>query len=126
VIFFSCAGPAEICAPLRTALAEAVAKAGLTSVRRPERADLEVDADVSVLQEKVSRQFGTTFSVRTFSIELSAEKMKTSEIVPMPAVDTFSFDAQFGSQRARDRARLVAQQIVDGVKAFAADGASPR
>jgi serine/threonine protein kinase len=119
-VYFHCLGVAEICAPLRTAMDEALEKAGLPSVRRVNGADVDVAARVDVVQQKVDRQFGTTFAVRTYSIELDGETTKTGEAVSMPGVENLSFDQQFGSERANERARVVAAGVVDRVKAFAA------
>jgi hypothetical protein len=119
-VFFHCAGAPEVCAPLRSQVDEALEKAGLASVRSAARADVDVAARVEGTQEKVSQQFGTTFAVRTYSIEVTAEATKTSEAVSMPASTTLSFDPQFGSERAVEKARLVAGDIADKLKAFAA------
>jgi hypothetical protein len=117
-VFFHCNGAPDICSPLRTAVDEALEKAGLSSVRNAGRADIDVAADVQVVQERLTQQFGTTFAVRNYSIDVSGETTKTSETVSMPGPSTVSFDAQFGSQRAVEKSRAVASDIVDKVKAF--------
>src|SRR5207302_6587506 len=83
-VFFHCAGAPEVCSALRGQVDEALEKAGLSSVRSAARADVDVAARVEGLQEKVSEQFKTTFDVRTYSIEVTAETTKTSEGVSMP------------------------------------------
>jgi len=117
-VFFKCAGANEICAPLGAAVDEALDKAGLASVRNAARADIHVGATVEGMQEKVGQQFNTTFAVRTYSIQVTGEA-RTSEAVPMPPPTTVSFDPQFGSERAAEKARVVAGDIVDRVRAFA-------
>ena len=72
------------------------------------------------MQEKVSRDFGTTFAVRSYSIEISAEARRTSEAVSMPASTTLSFDPTYGSERLTEKARLVSAEIAEKVRAFAA------
>jgi hypothetical protein len=99
---------------------EALDSAGLSAVRQPPRADIEVAATVEGVQETVSRQFQTTFAVRTYSIDVIGETTRTGEAVPMPPPSNLSFDPQFGAARVQERARLVAADIVDRVKAFAA------
>ena len=89
-------------------------------MRRPGGADIDVEAQVDVLQQNVDRQFGTTFAVRTYSIVLNGETTKTNEVVSMPGVDNLSFDQRVGSERANERARLVAAGVVERVKEFAA------
>jgi serine/threonine-protein kinase len=118
-VFFRCSGAPEICGPLRAAVGEALEAGGLPAVRLPARADVGVAAEVEGLQQTVSQQFQTTFAVRTYSIEVSAETTRTDEAVPMPPPSNLSFDPQFGSARVTERARLVAADIVERVKAFA-------
>lgn len=119
-VYFRCAGPTEVCAPMRSAVDEALGGAGLTSVRRANAADVDVSAQVEVLQQNVDRQFGTVFAVRTYSIALSGETTKSGEVVSMPSVDNLSFDQRLGGERANERARVVAAGVVERVKAFAA------
>jgi hypothetical protein len=118
-VFFRCSGAPEICGPLRAAVGEALEAGGLPAVRLPARADVGVAAEVEGRQQTISQQFQTTFAVRTYSIEVSAETTRTDEAVPMPPPSNLSFDPQFGSARVTERARLVAADIVERVKAFA-------
>ena len=118
-VFFHCNGAPEICGPLRTAVEEALDSGGLSAVRTAARADIDVAAEVEGLQQTVSQQFQTTFAVRTYSIDVAAETTRTDEAVSMPSPSNLSFDPQFGSARVAERARLVAADIVERVKAFA-------
>jgi eukaryotic-like serine/threonine-protein kinase len=110
--------PAVFFSPLRGAVDEALEKGGLSSVRNAARANIAVVTKVEVLQERADRQFQTTFNVRNYQIEVSAETTDTSESVSMPPSTTLSFDPQFGSERSAEKARLVAGDIVDRIKAF--------
>jgi serine/threonine-protein kinase len=118
-VYFHCSGAPEICSALRSAVDEALEAGGLASVRSAARADIDVGAAVEGLQQTVSQQFQTTFAVRTYSIALSAETTRTDENVSMPGATNLSFDPQFGSARVTERARLVAADVVERVKAFA-------
>jgi serine/threonine protein kinase len=117
-VSFRCGGPQEICGPLRAALDEALAKAAFRGVRDPARADVQVEATVAGTQGRTSAQFGTTFAVRTYSIDLAGEATKTSEAVPMPQTATVSYDPSFGSDRVAEKSRVLAGEIVDSVQAF--------
>jgi serine/threonine-protein kinase len=117
-VYLQCVGAAEVCGTVRTTVEQALQKAGLSSVRNPERAEIVMKATVSVVDERVDRQFGTTFAVRTYSIDMDAEAVRTSEGVPMPAPRTFSFDSQFGKERLQENARLIADDAVDQVRAY--------
>jgi len=103
---------------LRTAVEEALEKGGFGSVRNAGRADIAVSAAAGGIQERVSQEFKTTFAVRTYSIELSSETTRTNEVIPMPSPTNVSFDPQFGSERVVEKARLVAGELVDKLKAF--------
>jgi serine/threonine protein kinase len=118
-VSFRCGGPQEICGPLRAALDEALSKKALRSVRDPSRADVHVEATVAGTQGRTSSDFGTTFAVRTYSIDFTAEATKTSEAVPMPSTSTLSYDPSFGSERVAEKSRVLAAEIVDSVLAFA-------
>lgn len=88
-------------------------------MRNAARADIDVLAMVDIVDERVDRQFGNTFAVRNYSIEITAEAPRTNENVPMPPPTSVTFDAQLGAERAVEKARVVASDIVDRVKAFA-------
>lgn len=49
---------------------------------------------------------------------MSAETTGTSEAVPMPAARTLSFDAQFGSERLVENARVMGDDVAEKVRAF--------
>jgi hypothetical protein len=119
-VFFECTGATEVCSALRSAVDDSLEKNGLGNVRNPARADVSVAAQVTPMQERVSRDFGTTFAVRSYSIEISAEARRTSEAVSMPASTTLSFDPTYGSERLTEKARLVAAEIAEKIRAFAA------
>jgi len=118
-VFFECAGAPALCGQLRPAVADALEKAGLGSVRNAARADIDVLAMVDIADERVNDQFKTTFVVRNYSIEITAEAPRTGENVPMPPPTSVSFDQQLGAERAVEKARVVASDIVDRVKAYA-------
>src|SRR5204863_62707 len=83
---------------------DALDRSGFASVRSAARADIDVEARVEVTQERVDRQFQTTFAVRSYAIEVTAETTRTNEAVSMPSATTLSFDPQFGAERAAEKA----------------------
>jgi len=117
-IFFQCAGAQEVCSALRTAIDDELEKARLTSVRNAARADIGISARVAGVEGRVTPQFETTFAVRTYSIALSAEATRTSEAVSMPPPTTVSYDPSFGSERVAEKARVLASEISDKLRAF--------
>jgi hypothetical protein len=119
-VAFQCSGAPEICSPLRSAVDDALEKAGMSSVRNAARADVSVTAAANVVGGQQSRQFGTNFAVMNYSIDVSGEATRSGETVPMPPARSVSFDQTVGAQRATETARLVASDIVDKIKAYAA------
>ena len=117
-IFFRCSGPAEVCTAIRAAVSEALDQASLPAVRDPQRAEIMVEATVTPIDERESQQYGTAFIVRTYSIELSGEALRSGQSVPMPAPVTLSYDARVGRERVNERARLTADAVVERVKAY--------
>jgi protein kinase-like protein len=117
-VLFRCSGAPDVCASLRSNVNDALDKAGFRVVTTPDRADIAVGAVAGGIQEKVSRQFGQTFATRTYQIELSGEAPKLGEMVAMPPATTVSFDPTVGRERLEEKARLVAGDIVDRVRAF--------
>jgi len=114
---FRCAGAGEICAAVQSSVNQALEKDNLPSVRSPDRAAIIVSANAGVVQERVNRDFGTVLATRTYSVDLTAET-REGDVVPMPPSRTFSFDAQFGRQRLEENARLIADDVVEKVRAF--------
>jgi hypothetical protein len=115
-VFLACSGAPEICSPLRAAFQQAAEKDHLPMAAAPARADVVVTANVEVLEQRVTQQFGTTFATRTYSVDLNGES--GALVVPMPPSRTFSFDAQFGRERANENARALAGDAVDKVREF--------
>jgi len=119
-VAFRCVGPNEICTSIRTSVEDALQKAGMRALRDPGRADVVVEANVTPVSEHVNSDFGTTLAVRTFSIDVIGEAPKLGDSVPMPTVSPLSYDPRFGAERVNEKARLVADGIVEKVRAFAA------
>ena len=86
--------------------------------RSPGTTDVLIDAVVEVLEDRVERQFETTFAVRTYSIEVGGESGRSGESLAMPAPRTFSADSRFGRERIAENARLVAADVMEGIQAY--------
>ena len=120
-VFFQCAGAQDVCSALRTAVEDELQKARFANLRTAAKADVAVNARVAALQGRLSAD--QQFAVRTYSIELSAEAVQSSEAVPMPAPATLSYDPTFGGERVAEKARLVAGEVAEKLQAFVANQA---
>lgn len=107
-----------MCSVLRSTVNDALEKAGYRVVNSPARSDVAVTAAAQPVENRVSREFGTTFAVRTYSIELNGEAPRLGEAVAMPPATTVSYDQSVGRERLNEKARLVAGDIVERVQAF--------
>ena len=117
-VFFQCAGAQEVCSALRAALDDELQKARFANVRNAAKADVAITARVTTVQGRVTAD--QQFAVRTYSIELSGEAVRSSEAVAMPAPATLSYDPAFGSERVAEKARLVAGEVAEKLQAFVA------
>jgi len=117
-VYAQCSGAPEICSAVRAAFDQALARVGLPRVATAARADIVVNFEASVIDERVTQQFGTTFVVRTYSVEAAGASPRFEEAVPMPPPTTFSFDAQFGRERAAEQARLIAAAVLEQVQSY--------
>jgi hypothetical protein len=117
-VYFGCSGAPDVCAALRSAVSNAFEKSGLRSVNAAARADIAIGATAEMLQQKVDSQFGTTFATRTYSIELTGEAPRAGDDVAMPGASTVSFDPSVGRERLDEKARVIASDIVDRVRAY--------
>jgi eukaryotic-like serine/threonine-protein kinase len=116
-VFFRCEGFPGVCNAVRASLLEGLQKNNLPTARDQNRAAVIVTATVDVVQERVSRDFGTVMQTRTYSVDVSGETRDGTPI-SMPPPRTFSFDAQFGRERLDENARLIAGDVIDKIKAF--------
>ena len=116
-VFFRCAGDQSVCGSLRSTVLAALEKNNMPFARDPSRANVLLTASVEVLQDRVSRDFGTTLATRTYSVEVNGES-NDGQPISMPAPKTFSFDAQFGKARLDENAHVIASDVVDKVRAY--------
>ena len=96
---------------------QALERSNMPAVRNADRAAVIISANASVLQERVNRDFGTTLATRTYSVDLIGET-REGDSVAMPSARTFSFDAQFGRDRLEENAKLIADDVVERVRAY--------
>jgi serine/threonine protein kinase len=116
---FECTGPSEVCGPLRQAIQETAEREGFVMTRASNKAvEFVVTAQVAIVDESQQQQFGTTFFVRTYSIDISAESIRFNQDVPMAASKTFTADARAGRERLAENARLAAADAIERVQQF--------
>src|SRR5262249_41721002 len=96
-VFFRCEGFPHVRHARRSPLREGFQKPNRQPVREPGRAAIVLTGNVDVVQERVSRDFGTPMQTRTYTVAVDGET-RDGTPVSMPAPRTFSFDAQYGRE----------------------------
>lgn len=101
---------------MRSAFSDAATRDQMTLAGSSARADVVLSVGVEILEERATRNFGTTFVTRSYSAQVEADARGTS--VPMPEGRTFSFDATVGRERAAENARVLASDAIDKVREY--------
>jgi eukaryotic-like serine/threonine-protein kinase len=117
-VYFECTGEPDVCGALGAAFERALEREGLPHVARPDRAEVVVSARATLLETTQNEQFGTSFAVQTFSLDLQGESTRDGVPIGMPAAKTFSFDRRFGQERAAEQGRLMADDAIERVQKF--------
>jgi hypothetical protein len=108
-----------VCGPLRQAIQEIAEREGLVMTRSSNKAvEILLTAEAAIADERQQRSFGTNFSVRTYTIDISGESTRFNQDVPMPASKTFTADAGVGRERIAENARVVAADAIERVQQF--------
>ncbi|GMR21903.1 MAG: hypothetical protein BMS9Abin37_0224 [Acidobacteriota bacterium] len=116
VIGVTCEGVRDGCGALRFAIIEECKKRRIPTARPP-RSDVIVHLDVEEIEARSEQQFGTTFVVRTYSIEaVGTSPHFDDELVLPPQMVTF--DARLGREKLRERSRVIASELVAAVRAY--------
>jgi hypothetical protein len=107
-----------VCGALSTAFENVLEREGLPHAARPDHAEVVVSARATLLETSPNEQFGTSFTVQTFILELQGESTRDGMAISMPAAKSFSFDRRFGRERAAEQGRLMADEAVDRIQKF--------
>jgi hypothetical protein len=116
-VAWRCDGPPDICSALKSATDQALAKDSMTSTRDATRADISLVATVTLVDEQTQRMFGTTFTIRNYTIDVAGDARASSDSVPMPSAATLNYDARY-RDRLDEKARLVAADVVEHIRGY--------
>ena len=111
-----CEGVRDGCAALRFAIVEASRKRGLR-VARPPRADVHLVLAIEEVEARQEEQFGTTFVVRTYAVEVQGDSPHFDEELIM-APQMVTFDARLGRDKLKEASRRIAAEVVDAVSDY--------
>lgn len=84
---------------------------------RAPRADVVVQVDVEEIEARSEQQFGTTFVVRTYSVDAGGSSPHFDEELVLPP-KMVSFDARLGREKLQEQSRLIASELVDQVRKY--------
>lgn len=107
-----------MCTALRGAMQDAVEREGLTLARAVAGAEVIVTAEADIVDQHSETQFGTTFNIRTYSIEMSVDVPRFDQSVSMAEAKTFTADTRVGRERISENARVVAANTVERIQAY--------
>lgn len=116
-VSFRCDGAAQVCGALRSAMTDAIGRHSLRPVSNEGTADVRVVADVTLADESSEQLFGSTFVIRTYSVEFTGET-RDGEFVSMPAPTTLTFDAAYAQQKLPNDARTMATGAAGQVRSY--------
>jgi tRNA A-37 threonylcarbamoyl transferase component Bud32 len=117
-VYFECTGEPDVCGALSGAFERALERDGLPHAANPDRAEVVVSARATLLETSQNEQFGTSFAVQTFSLQVQGESTRDGTPISMPPARTFSFDRRFGRERAAEQGRLMADEAVERIQKF--------
>jgi hypothetical protein len=116
-VAWRCDGPPDICGALKSAIDQALVKDSMTTTRDATRADIALVATVSLIDEQTQRMFGTTFTIRNYTIDVAGDARASGDAVPMPSAATLNYDARY-RDRLDEKARLVAADVAEHIRAY--------
>ncbi len=112
-----CEGLSDACSSLKSALQQSFERAGLPVAPLAE-AEIVLLIYTEEIESRTEQQFGSTFVVRTYSIEASAEAPRFGEPLNMPPPEVFSFDTRFGRERLNERSRVVSDTLTETILSY--------
>lgn len=116
-VAFRCDGPTDVCGALKSAMDQTLAKDSMVSVRDVPRADVAVQATVTLVDQQTQTMFGTTFTIRNYSIDVNGQAPRTGNNVAMPSAATLNYDARY-RDRLDEKARVVASSVVESIRDY--------
>ena len=117
-VLLRCDGAAEVCSAVRDAFASALQREKMAVTTSAPRADVYIVVNAAALDGAVQQQFGTTFVVRNYTIDVELEAPRFDEGPAAPQGRTFSADLRVGTERVNENARLVAIDTVAKIREF--------
>ena len=98
-------------------MTDAFSRYTLRQTRDTASADVMVDAEVTIIDEKAEQLYGTNFVTRTYSVAFNGDA-KGGDVVPMPAARTFSFDSSVGQRRVEEESRTMSVAVAERVRGW--------
>ena len=112
-----CEGLSDACASLRSELENSLRRAEL-SLAGADEPKVVVMLYTEEIESRSEQQFGTTFVVRTYSMEVAGQAPRFGEAVSMPPPEVFSFDTRLGREKLNERSRVLAEAVTRSIRAY--------
>ncbi|MGH9462841.1 MAG: protein kinase domain-containing protein [Vicinamibacteria bacterium] len=112
-----CQGLSDACASLRSELENSLRRAGL-ALAGADAPEVVVTLFTEEIESRSEEQFGTTFVVRTYSMEAAGQAPRFAEAVSMPPPEVFSFDTRLGRERLNERSRALSEAVTRSIRQY--------
>ena len=112
-----CEGLSDACASLRSELENSLRRAEI-SLAGADEPEVMVTLYTEEIESRSEQQFGTTFVVRTYSMEAAGQAPRFGEAVSMPPPEVFSFDTRLGREKLNERSRVLAEAVTRSIRAY--------
>jgi serine/threonine protein kinase len=112
-----CQGLSDACGSVRGELESSLRRAGLP-LAGADPPEIVVSLFTEEIESRSEEQFGTTFVVRTYSMEAAGQAPRFGEAVSMPPPEVFSFDTRLGRERLNERSRALAEAVTRSIRQY--------
>jgi serine/threonine protein kinase len=112
-----CQGLSDACGSLRSELENSLRRAGLP-LAGADTPEIVVTLYTEEIESRSEQQFGTTFVVRTYSMEAAGQAPRFGEAVSMPPPEVFSFDTRLGRERLNERSRALGEAVTRSIRQY--------
>jgi serine/threonine protein kinase len=115
-VYVACDGLSDACASVTSALRDVIERDGMSWTSQSE-AEVLISIFTEEIEARSEIQFGTTFVIRTYSMEARVLAPRFGDVA-MPPPEVFSFDTRFGRDKLDERTRVMASNVRERVRRY--------
>ena len=115
-VYVACDGLSDACASVTSALRDVIERDGMSWTSQSE-AEVLISIFAEEIEARSETQFGTTFVIRTYSMEARVSAPRFGDVA-MPPPEVFSFDTRFGRDKLDERTRVMASKVRERIRRY--------